>query len=101
MALQRVGPVFQDATDTNETITLEPADSAVDIASAAYTNPVTLAPDRKSLSFKVANGVHSLVINLASPGPDETVQLEQGSTLLVDPTVREHSATCILLIQGT
>jgi hypothetical protein len=101
MALQRVGPVYQDVTDTTETITLEPADSLAEIASAAYANPVTVAPDRKSLSFKVANGVHSLVIALASPGGDETVQLKQDTTLLVDPTIRQHSATANLLIQGT
>lgn len=101
MALQRVGPFQQDATNTDETITLEPADSLAGIASAKYLNPVTVAPDRKSLSFKVANGAHALVIDLASNGPDETVQLKQGNNLLVDPTIRQHAATCTLLIKGT
>ena len=81
MALQRVGTFQQDATNTDETITLEPRILA-EIASAKYISPVTVAPDRKSLSFTVANGAHALVIDLASAGPDETVQLNRGTTCL-------------------
>ena len=110
MALQPGSFFESDATGTNETIVLVPISPATStlatIASGFYgtdesgtPKKVTIAPDRKSLSFNVIKGVNSLVVTLASPNPnDELVRLSQGSQPLADPVVRQHSAVSTIFI---
>jgi hypothetical protein len=106
MALQSVSIFKSDNTDSNETITLEPAPPATStnatIVSAVYGGQlVQVAGDRKSLSFTVLQEVHPLVITLASPNPnDEIVRLAQGQTILASPVISQHSGVSTILIQG-
>lgn len=109
MALTR-GSFFQsDATGATETIDLKPVPPATStnatIASAFYGTPpqsVSIATNRKSLTFTVLPGTNQLVITIVSPNPqDESVILADGTTILANPTVRQHSAVSVLFIHGT
>jgi hypothetical protein len=113
MTLQPGSFFDSDATGSSETITVQPVSPATStnatIASAFYgtshngaPQPAAIAADRKSLTITVSAGMNPLVITLVSPNSnDETVQLCQGSTMLADPTVRNHSAVSTIVINGT
>ena len=113
MALQPGSFFDSDATGSSETITLKPVSPATStgatIASAFYGNapngapqPATIATDGKSLTITVIAGMNPLVVTLVTPNPnDEIVQLCQGSTMLADPTLRNHSAVSTIVINGT
>jgi len=97
----------QLTTDDTKTIKLEPVippDSTnVSIASAAYGDPApTVAADRMSVSFKVMDGLHTLVITLASRSQaEETWQLMLDGGQVAKVTVREHAGTGLININGT
>lgn len=98
-----------DTTGATETVVLRPFPPATStlatIASAFYGTPpqaVTIATDRKSLTFTVLSGVNQLVVTIVSPNPnDESVILASGGTILANPTVRQHSAVSVMFIKGT
>lgn len=113
MTLQPGSFFESDATGALETVTLQPVapkpSTNAMIASAFYGKDTSgapkaapKAPDGKSVSFTVLSGINPLVVTIVSPDPaDETVNLCQGTVVLADPTVRNHSAVSTMLIQGT
>jgi hypothetical protein len=107
------GSLFEsDATGTSETITLKPVPPATStqatISSAFYGTdsqgastqvPVT---GGTSVTITVLSGMNQLVLNLISPNPrDESVQITQGTTVLANPTIRQHSGSSTIFIKGT
>lgn len=104
------GSLFDsDARGATETIDLKPVPPATStnaiIASAFYgtpPQPVPIASNRKSLTISVLPGLNQLVVTLVSPSPnDESVILVGGTTILANPTVRQHSAVSVIFIKGT
>jgi hypothetical protein len=105
------GSLFDsDATGAKETITLEPSDPSSPTNATfgpcfygkdAQGNPVQIPTEDASLTFTVLTGINPLTMTLLSPDKDETVLLKQGDTLLLDPTIRNHSTVCMIVIKGT
>lgn len=98
----------QLTTGDTKTIKLEPilpADSTnVSIASADYGAPPApvVAGDRMSVTFTVRDGLHTLVITLASRSQSEEtwqLMLDGGQVAMV--TVRQHAGVGAVNINGT
>jgi hypothetical protein len=111
MTLQ-LGSLFNsDATGSQETITLEPSDpktttqatfGPVFYGTDSQGSPQQIPTNDTSLTITVLKGINPLAITLVSPEKeDETVLLKQGNTLLLDPTIRNHSTVCTIVIKGT
>lgn len=111
MALTRGSLFDSDATGATETITLEPEDPNTPTNATfgpcfygkdSQGNPVQIPADDKSLTFKVLAGINPLTMTLLSPDKnEEMVLLKEGDTELLDPTIRNHSTVCSIVIKGT
>jgi len=104
------GSLFNsDATGTTETITLEPEDPNTPTNATfgpcfygkdSQGNPVQIPAAGQSLTFKVLPCINPLTMTLLSPKDPETVLLKEGDTELLDPTIKNHSTVCSLVIKG-
>jgi hypothetical protein len=112
MPLKRSGPNYADQTGTSETITIAPVppqtSTPVTFTAASYgTNPdgtprtLPGVAGKKSLTFKVLQGLNRLVFGLVSPTPQlQSINIMQGDTVLSTVSVELHSGTGSLRIVG-
>ncbi len=105
------GSLFlSDSTGQSETISLQAVGEQVTvrIASAFYgadsagvPKQAAIADDGQSLSITVLGGMNPLSVTVISPDPASgVVQLCQGTAVLAESTLTNHSAVSSIVIQG-
>jgi hypothetical protein len=110
MSLQQTSWTLSDATGSQETISIDAANTTiagvsygVDGTGAPLTVPVSA--DGKSFQITIINGTNVLIVTLISPGPDsDLVYVQQktgGSVVDLDSFVIYRQEVWDPMIQGT
>jgi len=110
MPLQQTSWALSDTTGTQETMSIDAANTT--IAGVSYgvdgtgaPIPVQVSADGKSFQINVINGTNALIVTLISPGPDSDVvymQQKIGSSVVdLDSFVIYRQEVWDPMIQGT